>query len=480
MSISRVVLLLLLAACQATSVASLPAQAARPNIVLIVADDLGYGDLGSYGQEKIRTPVLDSLAAEGMRFTDFYAGSPVCAPSRCTLLTGKHPGHALVRDNWEAGGWGEFDAEGQQPLPVGTRTLGTSLQAAGYRTACIGKWGLGGPGSTGEPNAQGFDHFFGYLCQRQAHNYYPTHLWKDGERVDLPGNVWKNEMGAVYSPDLMDADAVDWVGADGDEPFFLLWTFAVPHLALQVPDDSLAEYVGKWDDPAYDGKKGYLPHEHPRAAYAAMITRMDRDIGRLLDRLEELGVDDNTLVIFTSDNGATYDIGGAHSEFFESNGALRGAKGSVYEGGLRVPMIARWPGRVPAGTESTAIGAFWDFMPTLEEAAGVEPSPGLDGHSLMPVLAGDCGGDPSRELYWEFPAYSSQQALRVGDWKLVRRQLKTTSPTTELFNLASDIEEQNDLAAENPDRVAAMLARMVEEHEPSADFPLLGIDTAPK
>ncbi|MBC8451322.1 MAG: arylsulfatase [Planctomycetes bacterium] len=471
-------LLLSLVACRGMQLAP-QAEAApvRPNVILIVADDLGYGDLGSYGQKRILTPNLDRMAAEGLRFTDFYAGSPVCAPSRCTLLTGKHPGHALVRDNWEAGGWGEFDAEGQMPLPTDTPTLGRAMQAAGYQPACVGKWGLGGPGSTGEPNAQGFDHFYGYLCQRQAHNFYPTHLWSDGERVELEGNVWKNLTGPHYAHDLMTEDALRWVEEQREDPFFLLLTYTVPHLALQVPDDSLEPYLGEWDDPAYDGKKGYLPHPHPRAAYAGMISRMDRDVGRLLAQLESMGVDENTLVLFTSDNGATYDIGGAHSEFFESNGPLRGAKGSVYEGGLRVPLIARWPGHTPAGAVTGAIGAFWDLMPTLLDVAAIEDvDETLDGRSLKPVLVGDCNGDPERVLYWEFPGYGSQQALREGNWMLVRRQLKKGTPTTELFNLAVDIGQTNDLASEHPGLVRRMMERMAAAHEPNSDFPLPGVD----
>lgn len=456
------------------------AETVRPNIILIVADDLGYGDLGSYGQEKILTPHLDRMAREGMRFTDFYAGSPVCAPSRCTLMTGLHPGHAYVRDNWEAGGWGEFDAEGQLPLQAGAETLSLRLQQAGYATACIGKWGLGGPESTGLPNAQGFDHFYGYLCQRQAHNYYPTHLWRDGEREELEGNVWKNLTGKHYAHDLMTDDALAWVALQKEkpeQPFFLLLTYTVPHLALQVPQDSMEPYIGTWEDPPYDGKKGYLPHEHPRAAYAGMVSRMDRDIGRLLDLLESMGADENTLVIFTSDNGATYDIGGAHSEFFESNGVLRGAKGSVYEGGIRVPMIARWPGKVPAGEVNDTVSAFWDFLPTLLDVADAPAPKRTDGLSLLPTLKGEAAtSEDERVLYWEFPAYGSQQALRQGDWMLLRRGLKKGDIEPELYNLREDIGQQHDLASEHPQRVTAMMELMALEHEPSPKFPLPGVD----
>lgn len=473
--------LLLLSGCQAKSSDMALQSDRQPNVILIVADDLGYGDLGSYGQQLILTPHLDRMAAEGLRFTDFYAGSPVCAPSRCTLMTGKHPGHAYVRDNWEAGGWNEGDAEGQQPLLPDTLTLGRAMQEAGYQTACIGKWGLGGPGSTGAPQNQGFDHFFGYLCQRQAHNFYPTHLWDDDQKLELEGNVWKNLTGPHYAHDLMSEDALQWTAERGEDPFFLLLTYTIPHLALQVPEDSMAPYIGEWEDPPYEGGKGYLPHPTPRAAYAGMVSRMDRDIGRLLAQLKEMGVDENTLVIFTSDNGATYDIGGAHSEFFRSNGDLRGAKGSVYEGGLRVPMIARWPGNIAEGEVTDAVGAFWDLMPTLLEVAGSDPvSEELDGTSLLPVLRGEAVAH-ERTLYWEFPGYGSQQALRQGNWMLVRRQLsKKKKTTTELFDLANDLSQTTDIAAEHPELVEKMLLCMEAEHIPSAEFPLRGIDTPAK
>ena len=447
----------------------------RPNIILIVADDLGYGDLGSYGQEKIQTPHLDRLAAEGVRFTDFYSGSPVCAPSRCILLTGQHAGHAYVRDNWEAGGWKEGDAEGQMPLLPGTPGLGRSLQEAGYATACIGKWGLGGPGSTGAPEHQGFDHFYGYLCQRQAHNFYPTHLWRDGEKEVLEGNRWKNLTGPHYAHDLMSEDALRWVADQDQEPFFLFLTYTIPHLALQVPEEAMDPYR-HWEDPPYDGKKGYLPHPTPRAAYAGMVSRMDQDVGRLMAQLQAQGIDDDTIVLFTSDNGATFDIGGADTPFFRSNGELRGFKGSVYEGGIRVPLIARWPGQIPQGQVSPQVGAFWDLMPTLLDLAQV-PLPGpVDGISLGPALRDP--GEPveGRSLYWEFPGYGSQQALREGPWMLLRRGMKKGEPSVELYHLEQDPSQEQDLAQEQPERVARMLARMAMEHEPSAEFPLPGVD----
>lgn len=452
-----------------------PAQ--RPNLILIVADDLGYGDLGSYGQEKIQTPHLDRLAAEGVRFTDFYSGSPVCAPSRCMLLTGKHGGHAYVRDNWEAGGWNEGDAEGQMPLLPNTPGLGRSLQEAGYATACIGKWGLGGPGSTGAPEKQGFDHFYGYLCQRQAHNFYPTHLWRDGVKEELEGNVWKNLSGRHYAHDLMTADALSWVEQQGEEPFFLLLTYTIPHLALQVPEDAMEPYYGQWEETAYDGKKGYLPHPTPRAAYAGMVSRMDRDVGRLMAQLQAQGIDENTLVVFTSDNGATFDIGGADTPFFQSNAHLRGHKGSVYEGGIRVPMIARWPQELPQGATSSTVGAFWDLMPTLLDAAAVALPSETDGDSLLAAMRRPQEPLEGRSLYWEFPGYGGQQALREGPWMLLRRGLRKGEPSVELYHLENDPSQETNVAAEHPERVAKMLARMAEEHEPSAEFPLPGVDS---
>ena len=365
-----------------------------PNIVLIVADDLGYGELGSYGQERIRTPVLDRLAEQGMRFTRHYSGSPVCAPSRATLLTGLHTGHAAVRDNDEmverGDVWGDTLIEGNHPLLPETFTIGRMLQEAGYVTAAIGKWGLGGPGDSGEPNLQGFDHWYGYMCQREAHNYYPTHLWRNGERETLPGNppfsahqrlpdgvdphdpdAYASYSGRTFALDVMVDDAVAFVRQHSDEPFFLYLPFPVPHAALQVPEASLAEYEGEFEETPYAGEKGYLPHRAPRAAYAAMISRMDAGIGRILAAIEEAGLEGNTVVMFTSDNGPTFN-GGTDSEFFHSTAGLRGLKTTLYEGGTRVPLIVRWPGAVTPGTVSDHVSAFWDYLPTLAEMAGIE------------------------------------------------------------------------------------------------------------
>lgn len=455
------------------STAALGASAAQgwpdlrpPNLVYVLADDLGWAELGCYGQQKIRTPNIDRLAAEGLRFTQHYSGAPVCAPSRCVLLTGLHSGHAYIRDN------GEIKPEGQRPIPDETVTVAELLKRAGYATGVFGKWGLGGPGSSGEPNRQGFDEWFGYLCQREAHNFYPDHLWRNGERVELEGND-RGLTGAQYSHDLIADAALDFVRAHKDEPFFLYVPFTIPHLALQVPEDSLEEYRGAWDDPPYEGGKGYLPHPAPRAAYAAMVTRMDRDVGRLVALLEELGLSDATLVMFSSDNGPTYDrIGGSDSAFFESAGPLRGLKGSVYEGGIRVPLVARWPGSVAAGAVSDHVSAFQDVMPTLLELAGAEVPPGLDGISFAPTLLGAGEQRAHDYLYWEFRAYGGQQAVRMGDWKGVIQRMSKGNRELELYDLASDVGETTDVAAAHPEVVARLRAILAEAHVDSALFPL--------
>jgi arylsulfatase A len=291
----------------------------KTNIVYILADDLGYAELGCYGQKKIKTPNIDKLAAEGMRFTQHYSGNPVCAPSRCALMTGLHTGHAQIRDNKQVGGdegWVLGSTiGGQWPIKADTITVAKILKKAGYTTGAFGKWGLGRAGTTGDPNKQGFDHFYGYICQRQAHTYYPNHLWRDGEVEWIEAN--KDGKEKIYSHDLIAREAQKFITANKDRPFFLYVPFTIPHMALQVPEDSLAEYRGKWPDPPYNGDKGYFAHPSPRACYAAMITRMDRDVGRIMALLKELGLDDNTLVIFTSDNGPTFN-GGSDSAFFES------------------------------------------------------------------------------------------------------------------------------------------------------------------
>ena len=480
----RILFTILLMACCGLTPASIAAQTAsqkKPNIIFILADDLGWGDLGSYGQTKIKTPNLDRMAAEGMRFTQFYAGSPVCAPSRCVLMTGKHGGHAFIRDNRQG------KPEGQYPIPAGEVTIAEILKARGYATGAFGKWGLGYPGSEGDPNRQGFDHFFGYNCQREAHNFYPLHLWRNDRKVMLEGND-RGLTGKQYSHDLIEAEALKFIRDNRDKPFFAYVPFTIPHLALQVPEDSLAEYAGKWDDPAYDGKRGYLPHPQPRAAYAAMITRMDRSVGRILALVKELGLDDNTLVMFSSDNGGAFGevtrdfefkpgrMGGTDYVFFGSTGKFRAFKGSVYEGGIRTPFIARWPGRVKAGTVSALPAVFYDVAPTLCEIAGAPAPKDSDGLSLLPTLTGKGRQRKHEFLFWDFNGYGGQQAVRLGDWKGVRRNLQRGASKIELYNLANDIGEQNDLADQRPEIARRVAAIMEREHSPSEAFPMKGLD----
>lgn len=442
--------------------------AGKPNIVYILADDLGYADVGCYGQKRIRTPNIDKLAAEGMKFTQHYSGNPVCAPSRCALMTGLHTGHAQVRNNKQVGGEGGWilgsTIGGQWPLEEGTVTVAKILKDAGYTTGAFGKWGLGRVGTTGDPNKQGFDRFYGYICQRQAHTFYPNHLWSDGQIQWIEAN--KDGKEAVYSHDLVAGEALKFVRANKDRPFFLYVPFTIPHMALQVPEDSLAEYRGKWPDPPYDGKKGYVAHEHPRACYAAMVTRMDRDVGRIMSLLKELRLEEKTLVIFTSDNGPTY-TGGADAEFFESAGPLHGLKGSVYEGGIRVPFIARWPGRIQAGSISDHVSAFWDFLPTCCGLVGAESPADIDGISYLPTLLGKPSEQKKHDLlYWEL---AGQQGIRMGDWKAVRTR---PGREIELYNLAEDLGEKENVADENLDILAKMSELFTTARTESEVFPL--------
>lgn len=467
-----------------------------PNIILIMADDLGYNELGCYGQEIIKTPNIDKLASEGMRFTQFYSGSPVCAPSRCVLLTGKHSGHAYIRDNYELGGYTDDTEGGQLPLLPGTETMGSYLKTKGYVTGVIGKWGLGGPGSVGVPNRQGFDYFYGYLCQKQAHNYYPTHLWEnessdtlkntffmahqrlDGDSGDL--NSYEQYRGQEYAPDKMMENAISFIRDNKDTSFFLYMPVIVPHLSIQLPEDepSLASYREIIPDSPYVGNRGYLPHPYPRAAYAAMITRMDRDVGRIMELLKSNGLDDNTVVLFTSDNGPTYGgIGGSDTEYFESNKPFSGLKGSVQEGGIRVPLIAWWPGHVEGGMVSGHIASFQDILPTLAGITGTESLPGTDGISFLPELQQQEQLQHDY-LYWEFPAYGGQAAVRKGKWKAVRTGLvKDPLSPLELYDLDKDPGEQDNVAEQHPEVVGAIWEIMSSARVPSAEFPFPALDS---
>lgn len=464
-----------------------------PNIVFILADDLGYRELGSFGQEKIRTPHLDQLAKQGMRLTQHYAGNAVCAPSRCVLMTGKHPGHAFIRTNKST------PPEGQWPIPDEEITLAELFGKAGYEFGAFGKWGLGGPDSSGEPLRQGVDRFFGYLCQGHAHSYYPSYLWNDAKHLTLknqppiPGHAnlldgadpsdprsYDRFKGNDYAPDRINEQALDFIRENHDKPFVLYYPTVIPHVALHVPDEDLAPYrkLG-WSDPPFTRKngRGYTPHFTPRAAYAAMISRLDRNVGNVLELLDQLDLADNTIVVFTSDNGTTDLKAEVDYEFFKSVGELRGLKGSLYEGGVRVPTLVRWPGHVPAGAKSDRVSGFEDWMPTLLELVGKTEFTmnSIDGISMAPTLLGKTQS-PRPFLYREFPSYGGQQSVRVGDWKAIRQNMSKGNLEIELYNLATDIGEQKNVAKANPKIVAQLAEIMAREHAPSDDFPLPSID----
>ena len=439
----------------------------RPNIIFILADDLGYGDLGCYGQKTINTPNIDKLAEEGMRFTDHYAGSTVCAPSRCCLMTGLHTGHAIVRAN------------GNVPLRPSDVTVAELLKQVGYTTGIIGKWGLGEPGTTGIPNKQGFDYWFGYLNQRHAHNYYPEYLWRNEEKYPLknevnhiiggrdrtPGGVATKRV--EYSHDLMAAEAIDFVEKNRDKPFFLYLPFTIPHAnneagnkGMEVP--SFGQYADKdWPDP----QKGH----------AAMITRMDADIGRLMSLLKTLGLDEKTLVMFSSDNGP-HKEGGGDPAFFNASGPLKGYKRALYEGGIRVPLIARWPGKIKAGAKSNHISAFWDLLPTCCELAGADSPEGIDGISMVPTLLGRRLQQKKHDaLYWEFHEQGKKQAVRMGNWKGVRLNVaKKPDGPIELYDLKNDIGEANNVADRHPDIVAKIEKYMKSLRTPSEHWKMPG------
>jgi len=438
--------------------------AGKPNIIFILADDLGYGDLGCYGQKQIQTPNIDRLATQGMRFTDHYAGTTVCAPSRCSLMTGLHTGHTYVRGNREV------QPMGQLPLPAGTGTLPKMLKEAGYRTALIGKWGLGGPDSTGTPNKQGFDYFFGYLCQRHAHNYYPEFLFRNDERVPLKNEVPGGRLDGAgvatkkveYSHDLIVEEALKFVQKNKAGPFFLYLAVTIPHAnneggknGMEVPDYGI--YADRnWPEP----DKGR----------AAMIARLDRGVGRLMQKLKDLGIEDNTLVFFASDNGPHRE-GGANPEFFDSNGPLRGIKRDLYEGGIRVPLIARWPGRIKAGVVTDHASAFWDFLPTCLEIAGAVPLAGTDGISLLPTLLGQSAWQRKHEfLYWEFHEGGSIQAVRMDRWKAVR----PVGKPLELYDLQTDLGETKNVAGGHPEIVAKIEECLTKARTESEFWPLKG------
>ena len=444
----------------------------KPNIVFIIADDLGYGDLSCYGQKLFQTPHIDRLAAEGIRFTQHYSGTTVSAPSRSSLMTGMTTGHTPIRGNKE------WKPEGQWPLPDSSFILPEMLRAAGYTTGAFGKWGLGYPGSEGDPLHQGFDTFYGYNCQRLAHNYYPGHLWDNDRKVILEEN--RGDTLAVYAPDLIHQRALQFIRTNRNKPFFLFYPNVIPHAELLLPDQYMQEYRGKLlpEKPFKGSEPGeahfrlgaYGSQPEPHAAFAAMVTLLDRQVGEIVALLKELGLDRNTLIIFTSDNGP-HQEGGADPDYFDSNGPFRGYKRDLYEGGIRVPMIACWPGKIEAGTTTGHVSAFWDVMPTLAAIAGIQPPDGIDGISLLPALTSQ-GEQPVHDyLYWEFHEAGGRQALLRNNWKLVRFNiLIPDKTTTELYDLTTDPGENNNVAASHPGVVEELLHIMNEARTPSVNF----------
>lgn len=459
--------------------------AQRPNVVFIMADDLGWGELGCYGQQIIRTPNIDSLARDGLRFNQFYSGNAVCAPSRCCLMTGLHPGHAYVRDNGNPTGLDELKTKygwefpGQHPIPEDTDTFTRRFKAAGYTVGAMGKWGLGQVGTTGDPARHGFDLFYGYYCQTHAHNHFPKFLWRNEKKESQPGND-ATLTGQTYSQDRFVDEALAFIEANRDKPFLLYLPFIVPHLSLQAPEAAVEPYRQLIQEEDYK-HTAYLKHPTPRAAYAGMVSNMDAGIGKILKCLTELKLSDNTIVIFTSDNGPTYDrLGGSDSAYFKSAGTLRGLKGSLYDGGIRVPLLVRWPGKIAAGKDTDWTGAHWDFYATLTELAGLTGPKDTDGLSFAPLLLGK-EQQAHEFLYWESPGYGSQQALRAGKWKAVRQQMRPASRQgkpikTELYDLQSDPSESHNVASEHLDIVERLEAILKREHTPSQLFPLPGVD----
>ena len=459
-------------------------QLSKPNIIYILADDMGYADIGCYGNEKIETPNIDNLAKNGMMFTQHYSGDAVCAPSRCVLLTGKHSGHSDVRNNnpWASRGnvWSmeammkDSTLEGQPPMRESTVTIASVLKSAGYKTGMSGKWGLGAPNTSSTPTQKGFDFFIGYNCQRVAHTYYPPFLYKNDRRLyldnkviplseKLPANADKYDEKSYarytqkeYSPDIMYREIENFVTENRDTTFFFYWATPIPHVALQAPKRWVDYYVKKFGDEApYSGGKGYYPTRYPHATYAAMISYLDENIGKLITKLKELGIYDNTLIIFTSDNGPTFN-GGTDSQWFNSAGKLgsqpKEIKGSLDDGGIRIPMIAQWPGKIKPGVVSEHVSAFWDIFPTFCDLTGIKTPEGLDGISMLPTLLNSGEQEKHEYLYWEL---GRNQAIRWGDWKAIRR-LKGQDKKIRLFNLKTDIKERTNVAEQNPDVVKQM------------------------
>lgn len=449
----------------------------KPNIIYILADDLGYGDLSCYGQKKFRTPNIDQLAKNGMLFTRHYAGCTVCAPSRSSLMTGLHTGHTPIRGNK---GW---EPEGQHPIPANTFTIAEMLKEAGYTTGAFGKWGLGFIGTEGDPNKQGFDEFFGFNCQSLAHNYFPSYLWYNNQKVILQGN--SGDQFKEYAPKLIHDKALRFIEKNNPnqtrKPFFLFYPNIIPHAELLLLEENMKEFRGKLlPEKIYKGAEpgatnfrngGYGTQPESHAAFAAMVTLLDKQVGEIVAKLKELELDKNTIIIFSSDNGPHLE-GGADPDYFDSNGPLKGFKRDLYEGGIRVPMIASWIGKIKAASTTDHVSAFWDVMPTVAEIAGIPVREKLDGISFLPSLTGNGIQEKHETLYWEFHELDGRQALLRNDWKLVRYHVFAPEKiTTELYNLKTDIGEENNVASGNPELVKEMLEMLNKSRIDSEVFP---------
>jgi arylsulfatase A len=440
-------------------IAQRPNEEPRPNIVYILLDDAGWGDLGCYGQEKLKTPHMDRLARDGMRFTQHYSGSTVCAPTRSCLMTGQHTGHTPIRGNGNAKG------EPERVFPIGAEvvTVAALLKRAGYATGAFGKWGLGGPGSTSDALALGFDHFTGFYSQAFAHDFYPRWLWRDGEKLELN----RSEYAHTVSFD----DALKFIEANRSGPFFCYLPVTIPHAAMQAPPDYHERFrkiypqfdkkIGKYGG---DGRQSKVTN--PIAGFAAMMTKMDDDVGRLIKTLQKLGMDDDTLIMLSSDNGPHLE-GGHDPKFWDSNGPFQGHKRSLYDGGIRVPLLARWPGKIQEGSVNEHISAHWDLLPTLCDLAGVAIPQGVDGLSMVPALTGRGSQERHEYLYWEFYEAGGKRALRMGQWKAVRNGLRDDPDAKiELYDILQDLGERRDVAAANPEVVAQAQRFFEAAHTP--------------
>ena len=465
-------LTLLLVLCYSATAKNVP-----PNVIYILADDLGYGELGCYGQTKIKTPNIDNLAKNGMRFTRHYSGAPVCAPSRGVLLSGRQLSKAYIRNNRE------IQPEGQKPIPNPGMTLAQIFKNQGYATGAFGKWGLGFVGSSSDPKALGFDMFYGYNCQRVAHTYYPRHMWKNDQKIiinekPVPGHYRKavgpdfdfsQFYGKNYAPDLILDEALKFIRKNAKKPFFAYIPFVEPHLAMHPPHEWVEQYPKSWDKPRKSYKANYLPHLRPRAGYAAMISDLDEHVGKVIALLKELDITKNTLVIFSSDNGASHCIEVDH-KFFNSGLGLRGLKGSVYEGGLRVPMIASWPSKIKAGSESAHVSGFVDVLATACDLLQAKVPKVSDGVSFLPELLGK-KQSIQPVLAWEFQGYGGQQAIILkGRWKGVRQGLMKKQSKWELYDLEKDPYEKNNLASSMPEMVDNIHKAMLQNRSNSAEF----------